>query len=271
MQRRLLPLALLAAALAVQTKAGMAQTDISVPGGATGANVFCLQAGDLNSGAFVGTYLQTGSGAWEERLKAGTFKLAERKRDDLTVELYDNTRSATVQFDFVNKTIKYKAASPTANWQDRYYILNATDKAASTDCASLASLNGAPGGGASKGGQGGSSGRPTPNPMQMITIAPKTALAIPPGTEFTAVQGPACPNHPGFFLCPNKFTCAPIGGVCCPGAGSCNAGTFCDAFIVGNCIVPGDPRFCPGTGDVATGTSLHCDVGLTCIGGNLCQ
>ena len=275
MTRRCLPLALLAAALAAQATAGMAQ-EITVPGGATGANVFCIQAGDLTSGAFVGTFLQTGTGAWEERLKAGTFKLDERKRDELTVELYDNTRSATIQFDFVNKTIKYKPANARENWRDRYYILNATDKPGSTDCASLASLGAASnqaggGGGGSKGGQGGGSARTASNPVQMSTVPPKTVLVIPPGTEFTALAGPPCPNQPGFFLCPNKFTCAPIGGVCCPGAGSCNAGTFCDAFIAGNGIVPGDPRFCPGTGNVTTGTSLHCDVGLTCVANNLCQ
>jgi hypothetical protein len=273
MTHRLLPLALLAAAFSLQATAGMAQ-DITVPGGATGANVFCIQAGDLTSGAFVGTFLQTGTGAWEERLKAGTFKLDEKKRDDLTVELYDNTRSASVQFDFVNKTIKYKPANPRENWRDRYYILNATDKPASTDCASLASLGGASnqagGGGGSKGGQGGGSGRAPSNPVQMMTVPPKTVLVIPPGTEFTALAGPPCPNQPGFFLCPNKFTCAPIGGVCCP-VGSCNAGTFCDFFIGGNCIVPGDPRFCPGTGNNLTGFSLHCDVGLTCVANNLCQ
>ena len=105
----------------------------------------------------------------------------------------------------------------------------------------------------------------------MITVAPKTALNIPPGTEMTAINGPPCPNQPGFFLCPNKFSCAPIGGVCCPGAGSCNAGTFCDEFIPGNCIVPGDARFCPGTGNVATGLAMHCAPGLTCIANNLCQ
>src|ERR1700686_780453 len=105
MKRGLLPLALLAAAFAVQATAATAQTDLTVPGGANGQNVFCLQAGDINSGAFVGTYLQTGTGAWEERLKAGSFKLAEKKRDDLTVELFDDKRGAALQFDFVNRTV----------------------------------------------------------------------------------------------------------------------------------------------------------------------
>jgi len=29
--------------------------------------VYCLQAGDLTSGTFVGSFLQTGQNAWEER------------------------------------------------------------------------------------------------------------------------------------------------------------------------------------------------------------
>ena len=91
MKRGFLPLALLAGMLTAQSTVASAQTDVTVPGGATGANVFCLQAGDINSGAFVGTYLETGPRIWEERLKAGTFKLEERKRDDLTVELFDES------------------------------------------------------------------------------------------------------------------------------------------------------------------------------------
>src|SRR6267154_4235748 len=59
MTRALLAGALLATALVLQSTAGVAQTEISVPGGATGANVFCLQVGDLTSGTFVGTFLQT--------------------------------------------------------------------------------------------------------------------------------------------------------------------------------------------------------------------
>ena len=87
MKRGFLPLALLAGMLTTQSTVASAQADVTVPGGANGANVFCLQAGDINSGAFVGTYLETGPRTWEERLKAGTFKLEERNRDDLTVEL----------------------------------------------------------------------------------------------------------------------------------------------------------------------------------------
>jgi hypothetical protein len=283
---KIITLAAAAMGLAAAATATFAQ-QVDIPGGATGSTVYCLQAGDLNSGAFVGTYLQTGTGAWEERLKAGTFKLAERKRDDLTLELFDSTRSASVQFDFVNKTVKYKAASPNASWTDRYFILNATDRAGSTDCATFAALSAPQGGGSGgsgagsgpgrQGGGGGGGGggagnghRPT-NPTLMIVIPPRTKLDIPPGTQLTAVAGPPCPGHPGHFLCPNKFNCAPIGGVCCPGAGTCNAGMFCDAFIAGNCIRPGDARFCPGTGNVAQGTSLHCAPGQTCIANNQCQ
>jgi hypothetical protein len=298
MKWKLLPLGLLAAALTAQSTAGMAQTDVTVPGGATGANVFCLQAGDLNSGAFVGTFLQTGSNTWEERLKAGSFKLDERKRDDLVVELFDSARSAKIQFDFVNKTIKYSPANATDSGRDRYYILNATDKANSTDCASLASLNeaagsggggsgtggagpggggaGPGGGGPGRGGAGGAGGGgggaaaagPGATPMQTSGFPPRIMVVIPPGTRFTATSGPPCPGNPGMFLCPNKFSCAMIGGVCCPGAGSCNPGFFCDRFIKGFCIGPGNPRFC--SGNQVAGLGLHCAPGKTCSGA-LCQ
>jgi hypothetical protein len=257
MRGRFLPFMAFGLAFAMQTGAAPAQVDESVPGGATGADVHCIEAGDLRSGVFVGTYVQTGAGAWEEVLKAGAFRLTERKRDDLSVELFDDARSASVQFDFVNRTIKYKAATPSAKWQERYYMLNATPEESSSDCAASAALRG--------------SDRPPPNPSQMTTIAPKTVLNIPPGTEFSAVRGPPCPNQPGFFLCPNKFSCAPIGGVCCPGAGSCNAGSFCDQYIAGNCVAAGDPRFCRGSGNIATGLALHCAPGMTCGTNNLCQ
>ena len=58
-----LPIALLTGAFAMQTS-GMAQVQQAVPGGATGANVFCIQAGDLTSGSFVATYLRRGAGTW---------------------------------------------------------------------------------------------------------------------------------------------------------------------------------------------------------------
>ena len=288
-----LPLALLAGMLTAQSTVVSAQTDVTVPGGATGTNVFCLQAGDINSGAFVGTYLETGPRVWEERLKAGTFKLEERKRDDVMVELFDEARSAVIQFDFLNRTVKYKpSSSKDKDGKDRYYILNATEKTASKDCATVAAANaadagGGPGGGGngpggngpgggggrSPGGGGGGAGRTPPPNMVFVNVPPRSPFDIPPGTILTAIGGPPCPNHPGFFLCPNKFSCAPLGGVCCPGVGSCNAGAFCDHFLPNRCILPSDVRFCQGTGDPRTGIATHCAPGLACTGtgGNLCQ
>lgn len=279
MNRGLLHLVLLAA-LAGQSTAAMAQTDISVPGGATGSNAVCIQAGELGSGAFVGTFLETAPGTWEERLKAGTFKLQVKSRNDLAVDLVDDTRAAAIVFDFVNKTIKYRPSSAQdKNGTDRYYILNATDKEHSQDCALLAQQQAAAGPGNGRGGAGGNGpgggggGRapisgPGSSPVQMVQVPPGVQIDIPPGTQFTAIGGPPCPGKPGFFICPNQFDCAPIGGVCCPGAGTCNAGMFCDMFVPGACIGPGNPRFCAANGD---GTATHCNVGLTCVGNNVCQ
>ena len=296
MKRMLLTSVLFVAVLAAQSIAAMAQTEISVPGGATGSNVFCIQAGDIGNGAYVGTFLQTGPGTWEERVKAGAFKLQETKRSDLAVDLSDAARSAAITFDFVNKTIKYKAASSKdPNGRERYYILNATDKEHSTDCASLAEANaggngpgggggGGPGGGG--GGPGGGGGGPGGGgggfgpgfgpgvgpgsfPQDMTQVPPGMQIVIPPGTEFTAVTGPPCPGNPGMFLCPNRFSCAPIGGVCCPGVGTCGPGRFCDHWIRGNCIGPGNPQFCAATGD--PGIAVHCAPGKTCAGSNFCQ
>ena len=70
------------------SNAGMAQTDLTMLGGATGATVYCIQAGDLTNGLFVGTYYQTGVGAWEEHLKGGAFKFQETKREELAVEIW---------------------------------------------------------------------------------------------------------------------------------------------------------------------------------------
>jgi hypothetical protein len=276
MKRRFLPLAVMAAALMAQSSVAKAQSDVSVPGGATGADVACIQAGELGSGAFVGTFLETAPGTWEERLKAGTFKLQVKSRNDLAVDLVDDTRAAAIVFDFVNKTIKYRPSSAQdKSGTDRYYILNATDKAHSEDCALLAQQAAAgpgngPGGGGKNGpggGQGPISG-PGASPVQIIQVPPGVQIDIPPGTEFTAVAGPPCPGRPGFFICPNQFDCAPIGGVCCPGVGTCNPGLFCDHFVHGACIGPGNPRFCSANND---GTATHCDVGLTCTGSNICQ
>ncbi len=148
MKRGLLPFTLFASFVAVamaSSSAALAQT-VEVPGGATGSNVACIQAGELNGGTFVGTFLQTAPGTWEERLKAGTFKLQEKDRNDLAVNLVDDTRAGAIEFDFVNKTIKYKpASSKEKSGRDRYYILNATDKEHSEDCAALAQQSAAAG------------------------------------------------------------------------------------------------------------------------------
>ena len=267
MKRGLLPFTLFAsfvAAAIASSPAAKAQT-VEVPGGATGSNVACIQAGELKGGTFVGTFLQTAPGTWEERLKAGTFKLQEKDRNDLAVNLVDDTRAAAIEFDFVNKTIKYKpASSKEKSGRDRYYILNATDKEHSEDCAALAQQSAAAGPNGEKPPASG----PGSSPVQMIQVPPRMQIDIPPGTEFTAIAGPPCPSHPGFFICPNQFDCAPIGGVCCPGAGTCNPGMFCDHFLAGACIGPGNPRFCFANND---GTATHCDLTSTCVGNNRCQ
>jgi len=136
MKRLVLFLSLLAATTAVQVTPGMAQTELTIPGGATGANVFCIQAGDLTSGKFVETFLQTDGGAWEQHSKARTIEFDEKARDDLIVEIFDDSRSTAVQFDFVTMTIREKPDGGA--WTDRFVILNATDQAKSKDCVSLA-------------------------------------------------------------------------------------------------------------------------------------
>src|SRR5215475_5536785 len=202
MKYRLVYAALLAAAVAAPSSGAMAQAQPQdIPGGATGKTVYCLQAGELKTGAFVGAYLQTAPGAWEERLKAGTFKLSERSRDDLTLELLDTSRSASVQFDFVNRTVKYKAGN--GQWVDRYYILNATDQAGSKDCAHVAALSGGdngggPGGGAGTGGGGaggpraggGGGGAGGPRGGGNFSPAhPTTVFVLPPGTKLDIPAG----------------------------------------------------------------------------------
>ncbi len=263
MTRMALFCVVLATAGAALTTQVRAQADLTVPGGATGEDVFCLQAGDLTSGAFVGTFLKTDKGGWEERTDEETFKLEEKNRDALMVELLDPDRKTSFQFDFVAKTIKDKSSKSGSAWTDRNVILNATDEAGSADCVAYATQDEDTGSSAGDAGPG--------TVVQYITIAPRTKFDIKPGTELTATSGPPCPGNPGFFLCPNKFNCAPVGGVCCPGAGTCNAGTFCDLFVKKNCIVPGNPRFCPGSGNVKTGLSLHCPPGKSCGNGNMCN
>ncbi|HUU25567.1 MAG TPA: hypothetical protein VMW68_08415 [Methyloceanibacter sp.] len=140
MERLVLFLGLLVATTAAHVTPGMAQTELTIPGGATGADVFCIQAGDLTSGKFVETFLQTDGGAWEQHSKAHTIEFAEKARDDLIVDLFDESRSTAVQFDFVTMTIREKPDGGA--WTDRFVILNATDQAKSKDCVSLAAIDG---------------------------------------------------------------------------------------------------------------------------------
>jgi len=72
MKHRLVYVALVATAVTVPSAEAWAQAQPQdIPGGATAKSVYCLQAGELKTGAFVGGYLQTGTGTREERLKAG--------------------------------------------------------------------------------------------------------------------------------------------------------------------------------------------------------
>lgn len=254
-----------------------AQTDppTPVPGGATGTNVACVQIGDLNSGTFIGTFVQGTGEGWEERghMKPGVFNFKERQRSETSLELADASRGLAVQFDFERKRVRTTAINQPDAWRDIYHMLNATDKEQSADCSALARLAGgtaAAGTGAGTGGSQSAPRRSGNTTVQFITIKIGTFVSIPPGTKLTATSGPPCPSQPGFFLCPNKFTCAPIGGVCCPGAGACGGGTFCDKFIANSCIGPGDPAFCAGTGNPVTGVSLHCAPGSVCQPGNFC-
>jgi hypothetical protein len=268
-------LALLVAAFTAHVSAAMAQGPSPIPGGATATDVFCVEAGALDSGAFVGTFVQTGAQSWEDRFQAGSGKLEETKRDDLVVELTDKSRSLSFQFDFVSKKIKFGRLREPGVWKDRYHILNAANASLSQDCMALAALIGAPKDpavGAPTGPGGGA--RAGMTPALMNSIAPGVPITIPPDAPpFTATGGgPPCdPNDAGSFLCPNGFSCAPSGGVCCPGAGSCAGGNFCDAFVSLSCISAQDLRFCQGTGDVSTGIALHCAPGLSCDASNLCN
>jgi hypothetical protein len=251
-----------------------AQSDGPLPGGATAATAFCVQAGDIANGAFSATFLQTGPKSWEEKAYArvGRFRFEETRRDDAVLELVDRSRNVIIQMDFNARKIRTARTNSSDPGRDAFHILNATDRIGSTDCAALAELSGvAPpantGGGGSSAGGGGDGGSVT---VVNVFVRPGTFISIPPGTPITAVTGPPCPGNPGYFLCPNKFSCAPIGGVCCPGAGACNPGRFCDKFIATACIGPPNPRFCAGTGDPTTGLSLHCAPGKVCMPGNIC-
>jgi hypothetical protein len=127
----------------MQPAPAVAQTELTVLGGATGADVFCIQAGSPTTGAFTGTFLQTGKGVWEKRLKDGTVKFDEKSRDDLMVELFDSSHSASVQIDFVTKSIREKSSQSADTWTDGFVILNATNKAKSDDCVAAAARSAA--------------------------------------------------------------------------------------------------------------------------------
>jgi len=248
-----------------------AQVDPSspVPGGATGTTVACLQAGDLNSGIFQTTFLLSSAEGWEERahMKPDLFRYKERQRTETMVELADNGRGMAIQFDFERKRVRTTRIDQPDAWRDLYHILNASDKEGATDCVTLARASGGTAAGANQSAVPRNGG----TTVQFITVKIGSMINVAPGTKLSATSGPPCPGQAGFFLCPNKFTCAPVGGVCCPGAGACSAGTFCDKFIANACIGPGDPAFCPGTGNPVTGVSLHCAPGSTCLPGNFCD
>ena len=258
----------------------LAQVDQStpIPGGATAATVVCLQAGELDTGAFATTFEQVGPKAWEEKgyLTATRNRYEETKRSEMTVELFDRTRTMQLVLDFAAR--KVRQVSRNATDKDVFHILNATDRDGAGDCLALSARSGTPGPAAgANGGNGGNAGSSggggnVDNSVSIVNVfvKPGTKFVIPPGTQLTATSGPPCPGQPGFFLCPNKFTCAPNGGVCCPGAGACKPGNFCDKFVNNACISPANPRFCKGTGNPVTGTSLHCAPGKVCIPGNVC-
>ncbi len=248
-----------------------AQVDPSspVPGGASGTTVACVQAGDLNSGIFQTTFLLSSAGGWEERahMKPGVFRLQERQRTETMLELADSSRGVAIQFDFERKRVRTTRIDQPEAWRDLYHMLNASDKEGATDCMILARASG----GTAAGANQSAAPRTGGTTVQFITVKIGSIITVAPGTKLSATSGPPCPGQAGFFLCPNKFTCAPVGGVCCPGAGACAAGTFCDKFIANACIGPGDPAFCPGTGNPVTGVSLHCAPGSTCLPGNFCD
>jgi hypothetical protein len=122
-----------------------AQATMTLPGGAVGSNVHCLQAGSLKSGVYAATFLETKAGTWEERSKTKSFEFDEMKRDDLVVELFDAAREVFVQIDFITQSFRERSAETNEAWAERYVILNATDKSASGDCVAFATAHGVPG------------------------------------------------------------------------------------------------------------------------------
>lgn len=260
-------LAFFCSSLVIQVGASSAQTNLTMLGGATGADVYCLQVGDLNTGVFVGTYFQTGTGTWDAVSKFGAAQYQERKRDPLVTEIYRNATggmpAATVQFDFVSKTVKSSSAAPSG-WEDRFIILSGTNQATSKDCLDMATAPGAPGGPPIPPGSGAAA--------QSIVFPPKTIVIVAPGTEITAFAGPPCPTgfgKPGDMLCPGKKACHPPGTFCMPAGGFCPQGTFGEPPFGFTCVSMSDPRMCPTTSDaMKTGIASLCAPGLRCAGPN---
>ena len=67
--------------------------------------------------------------------------MTETSRDELAIELVDNTRDKLVQLDFVSHTVREKDLDDTTIWSDRYVILSATDATTSRDCVSAAGVH----------------------------------------------------------------------------------------------------------------------------------
>lgn len=265
MRRVLVRLVLLAIGIGTGLYAAKAQLDAvnPVPGGATAANAVCIQYGDLDTGIFMGTFLQTGQGAWEQRVlnKPDLAVFKESKRDDEVIELLNEASSVAVQFEFSSRKIKDRQSGSAGDLKEINYILNATDKESAKDCLSVAKESGPLADG---------SARPDPQPLPenavksvMISLRPGTTIKITPGTRITATEGPAAPGIPGFFLCPNGFSVRPEGGVCCR-VGACGPGEACSAFGIGICLSRESIELCPGTLDPKTGIALQCAPGIQC-------
>lgn len=259
----------------LQAPSAIAQSDPldPVPGGATAQTAVCIQYGDLNSGAFAGIMWKSPEGTWLVKRNAadrigrrpGVFD--EIARDENSIEVLDKSRQILYQVSFDRKKIKSSNTNPAKAWRDTFHLLSAADQESAADCIALGQRLAA-------GGQGGDAAKLRQEggaTVVFITVKPGSPNSVKPGTKLTATSGPPCPNQPGFFLCPNKFSCAPDGGVCCPGAGACKAGTFCDRFIPNSCISPASASFCQGTENPATGTALHCAPGSQCLPGNFCD
>jgi hypothetical protein len=187
------------------------------------------------------------------------------------IEIWRGASGTLYEFDFGRKKVRSGRKKTGEDLADAFHMLNAADRDGAADCMAHAGrLAGKTNLATGPLAEDVSKAAGPLTLIQHISIRPGTVFVVPPGTTMTATSGPPCPGQPGFFLCPNKFSCAPVGGVCCPGAGACAPGSYCDKFVANACIGPASPRFCPGTGDPLTGVSLHCAVGSACMPGNIC-